>query len=69
MTVVEILDRILPVEDEEISAFARKQFEKRGLKIQTGAEVDGARRQRTATVTATLEPNGGKSRGARRSTG
>jgi NADH dehydrogenase FAD-containing subunit len=32
VTVVEVLDRILPVEDAEISAFARKQFEKRGIK-------------------------------------
>ena len=33
VTVVEMLDRILPVEDEEISAFARKAFEKQGMKI------------------------------------
>ena len=32
-TVVEVMDRILPVEDEEISAFAKKQFEKQGMKI------------------------------------
>src|SRR5574340_941447 len=37
VTVVEVLDRILPVEDEEISAFARKAFEKQGIKILTGA--------------------------------
>ncbi len=39
VTVVEVMDRILPVEDEEISAFARKQFEKQGMKIITGAKV------------------------------
>ncbi|PJB69784.1 MAG: dihydrolipoyl dehydrogenase [Alphaproteobacteria bacterium CG_4_9_14_3_um_filter_47_13] len=39
VTVVEIMDRILPVEDEEISVFARKQFEKQGMKIRTGAKV------------------------------
>lgn len=39
VTVVETLDRILPVEDEEISAMARKQFEKQGLKFRTGAQV------------------------------
>jgi dihydrolipoyl dehydrogenase len=39
VTVVEVLDRILPVEDEEISAFARKSFEKQGIKIHTGATV------------------------------
>src|SRR6204780_6028244 len=39
VTVVEVLDRVLPVEDEEISNFARKAFEKQGIKIHTGAAV------------------------------
>jgi dihydrolipoamide dehydrogenase len=39
VTVVEVLDRVLPVEDEEISALARKSFEKQGIKIHTGATV------------------------------
>jgi dihydrolipoamide dehydrogenase len=39
VTVVEVLDRVLPVEDEEISAFARKSFEKQGIKIHTEATV------------------------------
>jgi dihydrolipoamide dehydrogenase len=39
VTVVEMLDRILPAEDEEISAFAFKQFRKAGMKILTGATV------------------------------
>src|SRR5579862_9819170 len=39
VTVVEVLDRVLPVEDEEISAFARKAFEKQGMTIHTGAAV------------------------------
>jgi dihydrolipoamide dehydrogenase len=39
VTVVEVLDRVLPVEDEEISAFARKVFEKQGIKIHTSATV------------------------------
>ena len=39
VTVVEVLDRILPLEDEEISAFARKSFEREGIKILTGARV------------------------------
>ena len=38
-TVVEVMDRVLPVEDEEISAFARKSFEKQGMTILTGAKV------------------------------
>src|SRR5271167_4387368 len=41
VTVVEVLDRVLPVEDEEISAFARKAFEKQGIKIHTSAAVAG----------------------------
>lgn len=39
VTVVELMDRILPVEDADISAFARKAFEKQGMKIMTGAKV------------------------------
>src|SRR6185437_14107241 len=39
VSVVEVLDRVLPVEDEEISAFARKAFEKQGMKIHTAATV------------------------------
>jgi dihydrolipoamide dehydrogenase len=39
VTVVEALPRILPVEDEEISAAAQKAFEKRGIKFRIGAKV------------------------------
>ncbi|MEM9350863.1 MAG: dihydrolipoyl dehydrogenase [Pseudomonadota bacterium] len=38
-TVVEVMDRILPVEDEEISAFAKKSFEKQGMKIRQKSMV------------------------------
>jgi dihydrolipoamide dehydrogenase len=38
-TVVEVLDRILPVEDAEVSGFAKKSFEKQGMKILEGATV------------------------------
>ena len=41
VTVVEMLDRILPVEDAEISAFVQKSVEKQGMKILTGATVAG----------------------------
>jgi dihydrolipoamide dehydrogenase len=54
-----MLERILPVEDEEISAFARKQLEKRGIRIHTGATVKGATKSGSG-VTATIEA-GGKS--------
>ncbi len=39
VTVVELLDRVLPVEDEEISAFAKKRYEKEGLTIRTSTEA------------------------------
>src|SRR6185369_15644161 len=39
VTIVEVLPQILPVEDAEIAAFARKAFEKQGIKILTGAKV------------------------------
>jgi dihydrolipoamide dehydrogenase len=59
VAVVEVLDRVLPVEDEEISAFARKSFEKQGIKIHTAATVKGLKRGRDK-VTAQIEA-GGKS--------
>src|SRR5204863_7364206 len=57
VTVVEVLDRVLPVEDEEISAFARKAFEKQGMKIMTAATVK-ALKKGTDSVTATVEAGG-----------
>jgi dihydrolipoamide dehydrogenase len=59
VTVVEVLDRILPVEDAEISDFARKAFEKQGIKIMTSATVK-ALKKAADSVTATIEA-GGKS--------
>jgi dihydrolipoamide dehydrogenase len=40
VTVVEMVDRILPVEDEEVSTAARKAFERRGIKFLVGAKVE-----------------------------
>ncbi len=57
VTVVEVLDRVLPVEDEEISAAARKQFEKRGIKIQTSAKVSGLQAG-NGKVRGKIEANG-----------
>jgi dihydrolipoamide dehydrogenase len=57
VTVVEVLDRILPVEDEEISAAARKAFEKQGMKIFTSTTVKGLEKGKD-NVTATLEGGG-----------
>ena len=39
VTVIEAVDRILPVEDEEVSKAAQKAFEKRGMKFRVGAKV------------------------------
>jgi len=54
VTVVEVLDRILPVEDAEISAFALKSFTKQGMKILTGAAVKKLEKGKD-NVTATIE--------------
>jgi len=57
VTVVELLPRVLPVEDEEISAFARKSFEKQGMRIITDAAVKGLAKG-GHNVTATVESKG-----------
>jgi dihydrolipoamide dehydrogenase len=57
VTVVEVMDRVLPVEDAEISAFARKAFEKQGMKILTGAAVKGVKKG-ADSVTVTVEQAG-----------
>ena len=57
VTVVEILPRILPVEDEEVSAMAQKAFETQGMKILTGASVTGLKKG-NGQVTATIEAGG-----------
>jgi dihydrolipoamide dehydrogenase len=54
VTVVEILPQILPVEDAEIAGFARKAFEKQGMKILTGAKVAKLDKG-TDSVTATID--------------
>jgi dihydrolipoamide dehydrogenase len=59
VTVVEILPGILPVEDEEIAKLARKQLEKQGMEIVTGAKVTGIKKA-AASVTATIEDAKGK---------
>jgi dihydrolipoyl dehydrogenase len=56
-TVVEVMDRILPVEDAEISAFAKKSFEKQGMKILQKAMVKKLDRAKDK-VTAHIEVDG-----------
>src|SRR5262245_26492827 len=58
VTVVEVLPQILPVEDAEIAAFARKAFEKQGIKIMTGAKVTKLDKQ-ADSVTATIDDGKG----------
>jgi len=59
VTVVEIVDQIMPVEDAEIAGLARKQLEKQGLKIMTGAKVTGLKKG-ADSVTATIEDSKGQ---------
>ncbi len=56
-TVVEVMDRVLPVEDKDISAFAKKQFEKQGMKIMEKAMVKKLDRA-SGKVTAHIETGG-----------
>ena len=57
VTVVEVLPRVLPVEDEEISGFAHKAFEKQGIKILTDATVKSLTRNPRGVI-ATVQANG-----------
>ena len=56
-TVVEVMDRVLPVEDAEISAFAKKQFVKQGMKIMEKSAVKQLDRGK-GKVTAHIEAGG-----------
>tara|TARA_B100001750_G_C15509178_1_gene602463 strand:+ start:579 stop:1976 length:1398 start_codon:yes stop_codon:yes gene_type:complete len=57
VTVIEMMDRILPVEDADVSAEARKQFEKQGMKILTGAKLNKLEKGKSS-VTAHVEIDG-----------
>ncbi len=57
VTVVEVLPQILPVEDHDIQTFARKSFEKQGIKILTNAKVTKLDKK-SDSVTATIEEGG-----------
>jgi dihydrolipoamide dehydrogenase len=54
VTVIEAMDRVLPVEDEEVSKAAQKAFEKRGLKFKLSAKVQKLTKSK-AGVTVELE--------------
>jgi dihydrolipoamide dehydrogenase len=59
VTVVEVMDRVLPVEDEEISAFAAKAFQKQGMVLETSTTVEKLDKGANS-VTATLKGKDGK---------
>jgi dihydrolipoamide dehydrogenase len=59
VTVVEILPQILPVEDDEIAAHARRRLEKQGMRILTEAKVSSLKKGKDS-VTATIETKDGK---------
>jgi len=58
VTLVEVLDQVLPVEDAEVSAFARQQFERRGIRVKTSTRVTSLDKTGNS-VTCTLQgPDG-----------
>jgi dihydrolipoamide dehydrogenase len=57
VTLIEAMDRILPVEDAEVSAFVHKAFEKQGMKVLVGAKLQGVRKEGDA-VAAIVEADG-----------
>ncbi len=59
VTVVEVLDRVMPVEDEEISAMAAKAFTKQGMKLKLGTTVTELKKGAN-DVTCTLKAKDGK---------
>jgi len=59
VTVVELMPQVMPVEDAEIAGFAKKQFEKQGLKILLDAKVTKVEKSANS-VTAHVEQKDGK---------
>lgn len=59
VTVLEIMDRILPVEDKEISKMARASFEKQGIKINTETKIISVKKDKSS-VDVEFEVNGTK---------
>jgi dihydrolipoamide dehydrogenase len=58
VTVVEVMGQIMPVEDHEISAIARKRLEKQGMKIHTSTKITSVVKSENS-ITATLEDDKG----------
>jgi dihydrolipoamide dehydrogenase len=60
VTVIELMPQILPVEDAEIAALARKRFEKQGMKIITGAKVTKVEKNASGVVAHIEDEKGSK---------
>ena len=56
-TIVEVLNRILPVEDEDVSSLAAEQFARQGMTIKTGAKVQKLEKKKNQVV-ASIDFNG-----------
>ncbi len=59
VTVVEMLDRVVPVEDADVSAFLEKALKKQGMTILTGAGVESLKATETG-VSASIKGKDGK---------
>jgi dihydrolipoamide dehydrogenase len=59
VTVVEMMDRVVPVEDADVSAFLEKALQKQGMTIMTGAGVEELKRSANG-VSATIKGKDGK---------
>jgi len=57
VTLIEAMDRILPVEDAEVSAFVHRAFEKQGMTVLVGAKLQGVRKEGDA-IAAIVEADG-----------
>ncbi len=57
VTVVELMGQVMPVEDAEISAMARKRFEKRGIRILTDTKVAKVEKTKTGIIAQVELPN------------
>ncbi|MFZ9502785.1 MAG: dihydrolipoyl dehydrogenase [Beijerinckiaceae bacterium] len=60
VTVVEVLPQIMPVEDAEIAAHARKRFEKQGMKILTSTKVVKVDKKANSVVCTLEDDKGGR---------
>lgn len=58
VTLVEAADRVLPNEDHEICALARKAFERRGMRVHTGTVVESLRFDDEGVTSALRGPEG-----------